>query len=146
MVMHSTRHARRGAALMEALMGGTILAIGLAALVSFAANALSRQQMGEERVIAASLVDELLNMVLVEGPLDFPKRQDVQGAFPPPFEQFTYRVDIVEQSESEPYLVTASVSWLSRGHVRDVTIRTLISQQRGEGVLEPREPGEPITR
>ena len=70
---------RRGIALLEALVGGALLAIGLAVLVSLATQSLARQRFGEERIGAAHLLDEILNGVLAEGPDDYAKRFRLAG-------------------------------------------------------------------
>jgi hypothetical protein len=132
--------------LVEALVGGAILAVGLAVLISLAGHALAMQQLGEERVVAASLVDELLGSVLAHGPLDFPGTNSTEGAFAPPFERYSYFIDIKDQGEVEPFLVTASIRWFSHGYWRDATVQTYISQPRGNLDLEVREPGTPIAR
>ena len=144
----STRRggARRGVVMIEALVGGAILAVGLAVLISLASHALAMQQLGEERIAAASLVDELLSGVLADGPLDYRRKNNTEGAFAPPFEGYSYMVDIKDQGEIDPFLVTATVRWLSHGYWRDVTVQTYISQPRGDLELDVREPGTPIAR
>jgi len=140
-----TRPPRRGAALLEALIGGAILGGGLAVLIALTTNSIARQQLGEQRLVAAHLLDNLLSMVVVEGPLDFPKRHDTQGGFPPPFDDYAFSITLKDQGDAEPYLVTATVSWEFGGHVRSESIQTYIAQPRGE-VMELREPGTPISR
>ncbi len=144
---HYTRsRARRGVVIVEALVGGLILATGLAVLISLASHAMARQQLGEQRVVAAALLDELLSGVLADGPLDYSKRNNTEGVFGPPFEGFSYRIDIEERSEVDPYVVTAAVRWFSNGYWREEIIQTYISQPRGNLDLEVREPGTPIAR
>lgn len=138
--------ARRGVVIIEALVGGAILAAGLAVLISLAGHALAMQQLGEERIVAASLVDELLSSVLRDGPLEYPRKNNTEGAFAPPFERFTYFVDIKDQGEIDPFHVTATVRWFSHGYWREATVQTFISQPRGDLEVEVREPGTPIAR
>lgn len=145
--MRTIHRARpRGVVLIEAMVGGIILAAGLAVLISIATQSLTRQKMGEEQIVAATLLDQLLSMVLVEGPLEYPKDHDMQGRFDPPFDAYEYRLDFTEQDLSEPFLVTATVSWYSGGHQRDASVRTYIAVRRGDPAFELREPGEMISR
>jgi hypothetical protein len=132
--------------IIEALVGGMILAVGLAVLISLASHALAMQQLGEERLVAASLVDELLSGVLADGPLDYPRKNKTEGVFAAPFEGYSYTVDIKDQGEIDPFVVTATVRWFAHGYWRDVTIQTYISQPRGDLEMEVREPGTPIAR
>ena len=139
------RRQRKGAILMEALLAGAILGIGLLTLVSITSRSLSRQQIGEHQIVAASLVDELLSMVLVEGPINYPKRNDLRGRFDPPFEDYEFQIEIDDQGQFEPFLVTATVRWTTNGRAHDAIVQTYIAERRATGD-ELREPGEPIVR
>ncbi len=142
----TNRPTRRGTMLLEAMVGGTILAVGLAVLISLSSRSLAAQQFGEERIVAASLLDELLNQVLVEGPIDFQQGFDLRGTFEPPFEKYSFVIDLENQGDIEPYFVSATVLWESRGYTRSETIDTYIAVPRGEDTEEIRVPGEPIVR
>ena len=48
------------------------------------------QSSGEKQLTASWLADELLSMVLVEGPDNYPKRNDTSGRFTAPFEGFSF--------------------------------------------------------
>jgi hypothetical protein len=135
----------RGVALVEALVGGVILSVGLAVIVSLVTRSLAAQQAGEQQVVAAALLDELLSTVLVEGPIEYPRRYDMAGRFEPPFEQYDFQIEIEDQGEAEPFLVTATVHWGPARSPRSATVQTLISW-RGEGGNEPRAPREVILR
>ncbi len=137
---------RRGVALVEAVLGGVMLAVGLAVLVSIVSQSLSRQRLGEEQIVAAALLDELLNMVVVEGPDNYPRRNDVAGTFEAPFEDYSYVLDIRSQGEYDPYLVVATVRWDSAGVMREASVETMIAIRRADEQFEPREPGETIVR
>lgn len=137
---------RRGVALVEAVLGGVMLAVGLAVLVSIVSQSLSRQRLGEEQIVAASLIDELLNMVLVEGPDNYGRRNDLTGTFEAPFEDYSYQLDIRSQGEYEPYSVIATVRWNSAGVERQATVETMIAIRRADEQFEPRQPGETIVR
>lgn len=136
----------RGVALMEAIVGGALLGIGLAVLLAISSQSISQQRLGEERIVAAALLDELLNEVLMEGPLDYQAAYDLAGQFDSPFQNYTYRIDLQNLGDIEPYRVTATVYWVSNGIERSETIETLIAQPRGENLEEIRIPGVPIDR
>lgn len=137
---------RRGIALIEALVGGTILGIGLAVLVSIASDASARMRLGEERIVASWIIDEMLNMIVVEGPVEYLKRYDLEGTCPAPYERYSFKLELQDQGDVEPYRVTLTVSWQSGGRLRSETVQTYIAIRRGETQIENRKPGEPITR
>lgn len=139
------RHHRRGFALIDVIIGGMMLAIGLAVVISMATRSLQTQTDGEKRLIAAWLADELLNMVLVEGPVDYPRKHDTSGRFEWPFEEFTFEVSIENQGPRQPYFVTATVGWEGPRTMRSVEVQTLIAE-RYEAPDEPREPFERVDR
>jgi hypothetical protein len=121
-----------------------MLGIGLAAVISITSRALATQSDGEKRLQAAWLADELLNMVLVEGPKDYGVLYDMAGAFYEPFEEFGYTVDIEDVTPDLLYRVTATVSWGERE--RDfIEVQALISQRQGDPE-QLREPLEPVDR
>ena len=135
---------RRGIALADAIIGGVMLGIGLAVLLTVTARSMARQTEGEKRLTAAWLADELLTMVLVEGPDEYPLLYDTAGRFYPPFEDFRYEVEIEDLGRNVPYRVAATVRWSERQ--RDaVFVETLISL-RDEEEKEEREPYEPVDR
>ena len=135
------RHRRRGVALLDALVGGAMLGVGLAVVLSVTSRSLSTQTDGEKRLAAAWLADELLTMVLVEGPDDYPLLYDTSGSFSSPFEEFTYDVGIESLGRGAPYRVSAVVRWTDRE--RDaIRVETLIALRNGE----PDQPREPLER
>lgn len=139
------RPSRRGIALMDAMIGGVLLAIGLAVLLSIAGRALAAQADGERRLAAAWLADEVLNMVLVEGPEAFKQLYDTSGRFDEPFETFTYDVDIHDNGIGLPFNVTAIVRWRHGRHDRQIEVEAVIAARLGEEE-QPRAPLEPIDR
>jgi general secretion pathway protein I len=142
----ATRHARtRGFSLVDVMIGSVMLAIGLAVIISLNSRSLANQVEGERQLTASWLADELLSMVMVDGPVDFPKLNDVSGQFEEPFEDFRYDVDIEDKGISEPFLVTALVKWDGAGGERKVQVQTLIAERGGEPG-EPRAPAEMIDR
>lgn len=99
----------RGFALLDAILGGLLLAMALAAVLSLAARSLQMERRGENEVVAAALLDELLSMVLVEGPAEYPKRHDLAGRFDPPFDAWEYELQIEAQGLGDPWRVVALV-------------------------------------
>lgn len=145
---------RRGIALMDAMIGGVLLGVGLAAIISICTRSMGVQTDGEKRLQAAWLADELLAMVLVEGPKDYSVVQETSGQFDEPFGEFYFDVEIEDQGFDQPYRVTAIVRWSDLDdRPRDfVEVQTLIAQpQYTEEQLEDeryqqREPLEPVDR
>ena len=72
---------RRGIALMDVILGALMLGIGLTVIVSLASRSISLQAQSQRQLTAAWLVDELLAMVLVEGPVTSPKLHATDGRF-----------------------------------------------------------------
>lgn len=138
------RPVRRGLALIDVVVGGLMLGVGLSVVLSVASRAIARQTEGEKRMVASWLADELLNMVLAEGPEDYPAVHDTEDAFGAPFEEYSYTVDIESLGRSEPYRVTATVSWPGRA-VNFVEVQTIIAAHQGEPI-QLREPYEPVDR
>lgn len=137
---------RRGVALMDAMIGGILLAIGLAVVLSIGSRALNNHQEGEHRLQAAWLADELCSMILVEGPEQYPQLYDLSGEFDPPFEQYFYDIDIDNREAALPAHVVVVVSW--PGARTPVEIDTYIAKRQSyEGeVAPPREPVDVIER
>ena len=153
--MHQPRHVRpvrrgtgrrRGMALAEALLGGMLLAAGMTVVASLATRALRAQINGEKRMTAAWLADDLLNMVLAEGPTEYERNFDTRGTFEPPFEEFGYELVMEDLGRGVPWRVTAFVAWGDRDRER-VAVETLIAIRLGEEDEEPpREPWEEVDR
>lgn len=134
---------RRGFALIEVVIAGIVLAIGLSAVVSVAARSLADQQRGEHAVAAAALLDGILGQVLVDGPIDYPRINGTNGRCPDPWEDFEYEVRIEEANPGDACDVLAIV--------RDPTGReyrcaTRIAPRRGEEPNPDRAPPEPVDR
>jgi len=138
-------HGRRGIALIDVIIGGVMLAVGLAVVISMATRSLAMQTNGEKRMVAAWLADEKLSMIAVEGPDVYPDLYDLHGWFEPPFEQYQYDLDIQEQGVREPYRVTATIRWPSGADMDSITIETLIARRLGDP-FQPRQPLEMIDR
>lgn len=140
-----SRLRRRGFALVDVILGGILLSIGLAAIISLASRALKAQTDGEKRMTAAWLCDEMLALVIVDGPVNYPRLHDSSGTFDFPFQDFAYDLEIESQGNGLPYLVTASVSWQAGRGVNAVQVQTLIAERKDDPD-EIRAPEEPIDR
>ena len=134
---------RRGFALIDVIIAGVILAIGLTTLFSITARSLKLQKEGEVQVVAASLLDTLLGTVLTEGPLDFPKLHPTNGRFDPPFDDFEFMVRLDDPGEGAAVKVLATV-YHSTG--QEYSCETLVAMKLGEDPNPVREPEEPLDR
>jgi hypothetical protein len=131
-------------ALLEVVIAGVLLGVGLAVVLSLVSRSLASQGEGERQLTASWLVDELLSMVLVEGPALYPRLYDTSGRFAAPFDNFTFDIIIEDQGIYEPYRVTATVRWPQGRGVREVSAQTLIADRGQEP--EIREPAEAVDR
>ena len=108
--LHANR--KRGIALMDALIGGIMLSIGFSTLLSVNTRAFKTQLQGEKKMQAAWLADEIMNMIMIESPEEYLKTHSGDGSFPPPFDQFSYDVEIgSRQGTSQPFDVSVIVFW-----------------------------------
>jgi type II secretion system protein I len=137
------RFKRTGFTLIEVLIAGVILAIGMTTLLTLTSRAINLQRRGEQKIVAAALLDELLGSVLTEGPQDFIQIQSTSGACEPPFEDWEYTVDIDNAVGSDPYKVLATVIAPDE---RSYECATLIAPKLGETPDPDRIPPEPIDR
>jgi hypothetical protein len=142
MVSHPTS-ARRGFALVDVVVAGVLLAIGLAAIISLSSRGLAMQQRGEREIVAASLLDELLSEVLMEGPFDYARINPLAGRFDEPFSDFEYELLIDDGAPGVPFRVLAIVRHDSGERY---LCETLMAPRLGEVPDPPRAPTEPIDR
>jgi type II secretory pathway pseudopilin PulG len=141
MVIHA--RTRRGWALVDVIVGGVILAVGLAAVVSIAQRALAMQQRAEREVVAAALIDGLLNEVLATGVVEWQLTKLPDGSFEAPFEDWNWTVEIKAQAQGDPHRVVATVRDPVGAEHR---VETLITP-RPDNLPDPvRTPGTPIDR
>lgn len=133
------RTPRRGFALLDVIIGGMMLGIGIAATITIASRSLVQQAEGERQLVASWLADELLNMVMVEGPDIYPKINDTVGQFEAPFELYEYELDIHDQGPRQPFRVTAYVRWPVQQGYHEVVVETIIAVRLGEELV-PRVP------
>jgi hypothetical protein len=132
---------------MDVIIGGLILGIGMTVVLSASSRSLARQVDAEHQLVASWLADELLSMVLVEGPDVYPRLYDMAGSFEEPFERFDYELDIDDEGPWQPYRVIAVIRWPAGGGWHQVQVETSIAHRRGEPIEpELREPLEPLDR
>ncbi|MCE2883091.1 MAG: hypothetical protein LW636_12150 [Planctomycetaceae bacterium] len=139
------RRAPRGFALMDAVIAGVLLSIGMVAVLSVGAQAMTMQRRGEVDVRAAAALDELLAGILTEGPVDYPEIHPMAGAFEfgSPYEDFQYSIEIEPSGPGVPALVRATLVHESG---REYAIETMIAEKRGDEPDPIRTPLEPIDR
>lgn len=140
------RIRRRGIALAEAILGGVLLAMGMTVVMSLGTRSLRVQVQGENRMTAAWLADDLLNMVVAHGPVDYDRTFETSGTFDAPFETFSYEVVLEDVGRGVPYQVAAIVRWGPRPN-DVVRVDTLVAVHLGEEDEVPeREPFEEVDR
>lgn len=137
------RIRRRGFALVDVIIAGVILGIGLTMLFTLTSRSLDLQRQGEIEVMAAAMMDNILSIVLLEGPADYPDLHSTSGQGQFPYEQFEYRVDIADPGEGEPYSIAVEVTHLTG---RSYRCETLIAAKLGDEPDPIRYPEEPIDR
>ena len=143
--IHRTRPRIRrcGFALVDVIIAGVILGIGLTMLFTLTSRSLDLQRQGEVEVMAAAMMDNILSIVLLEGPADYPDLHPTSGRGEFPYEQFEFRVDIDDPGEGEPYSIAVEVTHLTG---RSYRCETLIAAKLGEEPDPVRYPEEPIDR
>lgn len=136
---------RRGIALVEAILGGVLLGIGMAVIMSLASRSMRVQVQGESRMTAGWLADDLLNMVVAHGPDEYRREFELEGEFDGPYEGFNYEVSLDDVGRGAPWRVSALVWWGSRPNER-VLIETLVAPRLNEEEDPVREPEEEVDR
>lgn len=137
---------RRAFILVDVIIAGVLLGIALATVIGLTGSALASQRRGEELQNAAMLADEQLNLVLAVGPEAFPSTFRTRGACPEPFANYQYAVTITPRGGSEPYIVTAEITWKSGARDLSVVVQTMIAPRRGDEPDPERQPEEIIER
>lgn len=136
-------HVRRGWALVDVIVGGVILAVGLAAVISIAERSLAMQQRSERELVAAQLLDGLLAEVLSVGVVEWDLTRSPSGAFDAPFDGWEWELAIDKQGTGDPYRVVAIARDRDGAEFR---VETLMAP-RPENTEEPqRAPTVPIDR
>ncbi|MEM9083977.1 MAG: hypothetical protein AAGB34_10315 [Planctomycetota bacterium] len=136
----------RAFALVDAVVGGTLLAVALVAIIGLTGGAVSTQTRAERLAHAAMLADEQLQLVVALGPETYPSSVGLAGDFEEPFEEYRYEVRIVPDGE-ELFAVEAEVFWeVSRSRERSLLIETTVAVRRGEETDPERQPDQTIER
>ncbi len=139
----TTFQSRRGVMLVDVIVGTVIIGVSLAALVGVLGRAISAQSDGEKLQVAASLIDEQLNLVLMRGADNYAGRFPTDGPCDPPFDGFRYQVNISGGSTGTPYEVRATVYWYSGGgREKSASASTLIAPRLGDDPDPIRTPSE----
>jgi hypothetical protein len=135
---------RKGLALIDVIIGSVMLAVGLAVVISMSSRSLLRQSNAERQITASWLADELLTMALVVGPDEYVKIYPDSGKFDPPYEEYSYEIQLGDDSLYEPVQTTATIFWDIYGTTHSISVETLIARRHGEPV--DRLPAETIDR
>lgn len=141
--------ARRAFALMEVVVAGVILAIGLGAAISLSMQSLTAQQRGEHAVQAAALMDELLGSLLTLGPEEWNKQHPPSGAFTAYDDQyknfagFSYEMQIEDAPQGMPCDVLLIMHDPAGNEYR---CATRVALRLGEEPDPERMPSEPVDR
>lgn len=136
----------RGFALVDAIVAGVLLGVGLAVVIGLTGSAIASQRKGEELQKAAMLADEQLNLVLAVGPEQFTSDFETKGVCAPPFEAYAYEVRLSPGEGAEPYFVEAVITWGSGGRDRSLVIETLVAPRRGDEPDPIRAPEKIVER
>ena len=132
-----------GFTLVEVIISSLILVIAAGALLSLTSQSLGMHRRGEQKIVAASLLDDLLGSVLTEGAQDFTTMYPSRGFCEAPFTDWEYEVEIDNSVGLDPYRVTARVTSPTG---RRYECATLIAPRLGEDPNPVRAPDEPIDR
>lgn len=101
--------ARRGFALLDAILGGTLLAVGLAGVVTLSQRSLVMLHRGEQEALAAAMLDELLAGVVTEGPTAYSQVRETAGRLRAPWPDWEFAVEIRGGAVGDPADVVAMV-------------------------------------
>lgn len=136
-------NARKGFALLDAILGGALLALGLAGVVTLSQRSLAMLQRGEHEAIAAAMLDELLSQVVTEGPGEFARNRESAGRMAAPWPDWEFSVEVVPNGEGDPADVRAMV----RDPLgREYRCATRVAPHDDTAAPEERAPSEPIDR
>ncbi len=137
---------RRGALLVDVIVATIILGSSVVAILGVVGRAISAQSSGEELRTAAMLLDEQLNTILMLGPDQEASRGTVEGRCEAPFQDYSYSIEFSGGIGGDPYLVRATVSWMSGGRLRSESIETFMAPRLGDDPDPDRRPAEPVGR
>jgi len=136
---------RRGVALIDVIIGSAMLAVGLGVVISMSSRSLARQTNAEKQITASWLADETLSMLLVVGPEEYSKSYPLRGRFDPPFHEYSYDIELGDESEFSPFYVKTIIAWQGASGTNEIGMETVISKRHSEEPVE-RVPAEPIDR
>ena len=136
---------RRGFVLVDGIVAGVLLGVGLTVIIGLTGAAIAAQAHGESLQTAASLADERLAMVVALGPERFEAEGELSGRFPDPDERFRFEMDIEEEGAGNPYYVSVEVIWGDRQRER-LFIETFVAPRQGDEPDPDREPDRPVDR
>jgi hypothetical protein len=146
MVRRAHRDRRRGFALLDAILGGALLALGLAGLVSLSQRSLAMLQRGEREAMAAAMLDELLAQVVTEGPNAFARTRSTGGRMPEPWPDWEFSVEIQAGEVGDPFDVTAMVRDPDGSEFRSATRVAPHDDQQMPPARAPTVPVDRATR
>jgi uncharacterized membrane protein YgcG len=133
--------------MVDVLIGGVMLSVGLAIILTITGRAVKSQTEGEYMVSAAWLIDERLGLIEMEGPDNYPQLHDMSGSFGAPYEDFSFDVAIDEEEGiGDSYRVAVTVFWPGGGTERAATVETVMAKRLGDVSTQVRMPLEPIDR
>lgn len=141
---------QRAFALVDVVIAGVILAIGLGAILSLSGRSITAAQRGEELATAAMLADEQLNMVLARGPDDYARRFGLEGVCDEPFDDYRYRLEFSGgRSVGEVYDVRVTITWGAGGASLSAASNTGAAASAAQSLtistlIAPREIGEDV--
>jgi type II secretory pathway component PulJ len=135
-----------GFMLLDAIVATLILAIALVTIVGLNSTALSAQRDGESLQDAAMLADELLEQVVAVGPDRFRRVFGLRGSCEPPFEAYSYEMELRSVGSGDPYSVAVTILWDDLGESRSLRFETLIAPRLGDDPDPERAPETSMER
>lgn len=141
--MVTRRASRRAFALVDAIIGGALLALALTGVVTLSQRSLAMLQRGEREAIAAAMLDELLSQVVTEGPNAFSRARETSGRMAAPWPEWEFAVEIHPGAVGDPYDVLALVRDDVGGEYR---CATRVAPHDEEMPPPQRAPTEPVDR
>jgi len=146
MVKQRLRTSRVGFVLLDAIVATVILAIALVTIVGLNSTALSAQRDGEYLQDAAMLADELFEQLIAVGPDRFRRVFGVRGMCEPPFENYSYQMELRSVGAGDPYAVALTILWNDQGRERSLRFETLVAPRVGNDPDPDRRPERSMER
>jgi hypothetical protein len=132
--------------LLDAIVASVLLSIALVTVIGLNSSALRAQRDGEFQQDAAMLADELLEQVVAVGPEGFRRAFGLRGACEPPFENYSYEMEIRSVGAGDPYEVGVTIFWEDLGQPRQLRVQTLVAPRLGDDPDPIREPESTMER